>query len=398
MPTNYAPDLSPLRQIFADISDMDEATQMQAFGQRRQEMSTLMMFDNMHTVGNPLLRNNELIAISRNQEATGTQPTRLNNIYAKRANGTNTALQRIGTGGTNVGVLTPQFFDGIEEGYDLSLSQQVLREVGSAGELMDPSSRAAEAIRRDRVQNMFQLFASIYERANIQLLDWVTLNAAVLSLAPDLGQIYPIVVDHKEIPLADVVRNGATIPQFLGGLRSENKSNVFMGSTNPIILGSDHINYWLDGYRQWGANNLGNAAPDLQSIVPFIESRIDETPSPNGRFYNIAPNSLAFYQQAPYAYAAMKDSSEMDSVKRGNDEWLDPLPIGRGTTILPSMPPMTLNVKKYSGWADNSGTFGPGIASNDIVENYSFHVRIGAVKAFTENANESPIIEYRVGN
>jgi hypothetical protein len=389
MPANYvAAGLQPLRQAIADISAMTPDVQMQNFTLRRQDFGALALVDEITREGR-LITETERERIGNTMDLT-VNAMQLQNVYEQRAAGVNTELQRQGVGSMNPTSVNVSYNAGIEEGMDNSFGDNILRSVGSSPDTMDADSRAGQAYQQEFTRNFVETIKLIYQRMNDETLAYIDANRWTVSAIADAGTIYAPagVGDFKEIPAVDAVRNStADFPVFIQRVARENRQNVFGQGGTPYILYGAEAGDKMERYGESNMDRLVQYGNQFQGTEDF---RVVNPAGYQGTFYTIAHGGLAMFLQNPYPYLAHPEA-ENGAFVAGNDVWSMPITVGRGTSLFPDMPRITLNHKIYKGWADN----GNGVLNNDIVMNHSFHVRQGYMHAYDQNG-ATPIIKYQI--
>lgn len=392
MPANYvAAGLQPLRQAIADISAMSPEVQMQEFTLRRQEFGALNIVDKITREGR-LITELERQRIGNTMDLT-VNAIQLQNVYEKRAVGVNTELQRQGVGSMNPTSVNVSYNAGISEGMDQSLGDNILRSVGSSPDTMDADSRAAQAYQQEFTKNFVETIKLIYERMNVETLAYLDANRWAVSTIADAGTLYAPAGagDFKEIPAADAVRNSTDVfPTFVQRVARENRQNVFGQGGTPYILYGGEAGDKMERYGESGVANTVDLVQYGGQFQGTEEFRVVNPAGYQGTFYTIAYGGVAMFLQNPYPYSSHPDAVA-GKLEAGNDVWMTPITVGRGTSLFPDMPRITLNHKVYRGWADN----GNGVLNNDFVINHSFHVRQGYMHAYDQNG-ATPILKYQI--
>lgn len=392
MPVNYgAAGLSPMTRALIDISDnMRAETQMSMFDSRKADFGALALMDVQTNSPAALISPAEAALIGNAIEATGIQPAQLQNIYGDRPLNTDTQLNPFGTGSSGVGVVNPTFFDGVAEHFDTSRTLNAIRQkFGTISPNLPSNQATSDAEMIEFQKQFFKLLRNIYDRINTQMLNYLTTNQWAVTSTADDGTVYAIngVADFKEIPIAEAQLTGNSAPRFLSGLDTEMMQNAFTKSGRPVILASANTHRYLANYQSYGQGNIANVVNHLDRFDVYTETRLDETGS-KGRLLALNAHSVAMYQQKPFPYGAPVAAND-------GIEYLEPIAVGRGTPILPDMPPLVLDHMRRVARVDNSATYGQGMGTNDITTVHTFRVRVGALRAYTTNTDVSPIIDYR---
>jgi hypothetical protein len=308
-------------------------------------------------------------------------------LYQKRAAGAGATRVRKGTGSADVATVVPNYFTLIEEGLDMSYVNHALRQYGSEG------ADKAEIIRRaynDHLsKNLPQVFRNIYTRANIQFLAHLEANKWVLTGTPDAGSIYTTVTgDAKNIP------SGTPFTEIVQNMQIEARQNNFLQLGTPGMITSPTAMRIFNEYLSRGANNEVNVQQFLNWFNMVSDNEIVDAGGDSATIYEVASGGIAGYSRA-FPWEAHPDAVN-GVVNTGEDEWSRITIGGEDTMIFQGLPQVTLEVKTFKGYQDNQAGLpgNPDEGKIDIAQSFSFVVQFGALKAYDQTADVSPILKY----
>ena len=361
-----------------------QATGLQSKELQSFDFGTLRMFGAANLQG--LLTSGQLDQLSQ----LGAGQSMQLHLYKRRTKGTGSTRQRKGIGSIETATVTPTFFDGIEEGIDMSLVNQDLRYSGIASDTAAGRKERVERAYQEHLDaNIGQVFRAIQERVNDQLLNYVNTNLWDVSTTADSGSFYTTLSgDFKVIPTADQGSATDNKPLWLQRVEIEASQNKFGQEGRPFMLRSPQVKDQMFRYAELGSGNAANVAQWLGYFDQYEEQTISET-STAGKFYAIDSRSIAMYNRV-FDYTA-HPSSDPGMVKSGNDVWREPITIGQEA----GYPGIKVEIKEYSGYADNYATYGYDEARIDLVNNWSFYTQVGALKAYYSEATQTPILGYQ---
>lgn len=382
MPTSFATQL--LRTAIKTHADTTLTQGLQSKELQSFEFGALKMFDEVS--GDGLLTDSQIQSLQNLSEG---QSMNLN-LYKRRTKGTGAQRVRKGTGSAEVATVTPTFFDVIQEGLDMSFVNQELRNYSNLGDQAAGRPSRLQAAYEDHMnKNLPQVKRAIFERINDQLLAWIVANKWDVSASVDNGSYYTTLVgDYKRIPVADAGSASANQQRWLQRLQIEARENKFGLEGLPYILHGFGVNDQIFRYAEGGANNSANIAQFLGQFRKFEEATISET-STKGKFYLVDSRGIGMYFRSFPWFT--HDRAEDGVVKVGNDEWFN-MTMGSEIDLMTQIP---VEVKTFSGYEDNYAVYGTDPSRIDIVENFSFVVQGGALSAYYQTSQQSPILGYQ---
>lgn len=321
------------------------------------------------------------------------------NLFDKKAQGTKTSRQRSGSGQSGVLTLTPSFFDLVLEEFDMSHVNESLAQF--MGEKTSTPEERDLKIREKYVQEFsnetMECYRNMYQRVEEQIAAFFEANKWALNTTADQGTLYTsYVADAKQIPAADA-QLGASA--WLQKVQTEATQNNFNQFGLPTLYHSTITEVLVKDYLAQGADNSFNFVQFINDFGYVGSNKFtDNVPTVKGTFYVTAFGALALYNYV-YSFAGNPAADANGDVTRGEDTWVKPYAIGAGTTIMPDMPRMNIEMKVQHGYQDTSATYtNNDEAKIDIVQGVNLATTFGMVKApaSSGNPNESPIIKYEV--
>lgn len=378
MATDFSSQL--LRNVILDQSFSPDDQGFQGFTLRRDDVNVLAaIFDSRSAMLTPAqIRFIENLRTS--DQAIDLQ------VYNKKALGVGTSRVRRGSGSPDVNRVLPTFFDVIEEGIDMSLVNQAIRQYGSEGE------DKKEVIRRAYTDHLAftlkETLKNIYTRVNAQFVTWLDANIWALNTTPDAGDQYTTyLANAKQIPNTDNL-------QFLQKMNVEAEQNNFLQAGRPMHIASMSTK---KNYQDYAANS-GQQAIYVNQFVDWFDAYLSNTvlngAGVESTIYQIYRGGVAAYNRV-FDYTSHPDS-ENGVVTAGIDKWFAPIMIGQGTPIMPELPPMKIELKATCEYTDNSGTLTIDESNIDIVNTWSFVTQWGALRSYDPVADISPIMKYEL--
>lgn len=379
--TSFATQL--LRDVIRDHSTLDMNKGQQKFEMRTNEIAVMNTYYGM--------REKTLtpadIAFIENLR-TGEQAIDLF-LYNKRAVGAGTTRVRKGTGSSTIATVVPTFFSPIQEGLDLSFVNQAIRQYGSEG--ADKKSIIAAAYQDHLMKELPQIFRNIYTRANIQYVAHLEANKWALTGTADEGTIFTTVTgDAKNVP------NTVALTEIIQNMQIEARQNNFLQLGRPTFITSPTAARIINEYLARGQSNEIDVKQFLGWFDWMVDNEIIDAAGDDATFFEVADGGLAGYSRT-FPWESHPDAVG-GIVNTGEDEWSNLTIGGADTNIFTNLPPINLEVKTFRGFTDTSGTVpgAPDESKIDIVQNFSFVVEFGALRAFDADSNISPILKYIV--
>ena len=374
-----------LRDVIRDHSQLDMQSGNQKFEMRTDEIAVMNAYYGMREA---MLTPADVAAIENlrsSQQAIDLY------LYNKRAVGVGATRKRKGTGSAVTATVTPTFFAVIEEGLDMSYVNHAIRQYGSEG--ADKKQIVARAYTDHMQKNLPQVFRNIYTRANAQFIAHLEANRWALTGTADAGTIYTTVTgDAKNIPVA------TPLTEIIQNMQIEAQQNNFLQLGTPLFLTSPTAAIILNEYLARGAANETNVIQFLAWFNHMQDNGIIDAGTDDATIYEIAAGSLAGYSRA-FSWESHPDNVG-GVVRKGEDEWSNLVIGGADTGIFTNLPEVKLEVKAFSGFADNSATLdgNPDEGKIDIDQNFSFVAQFGGLQAYEADANISPILKYILKN
>lgn len=378
MATDFSGQL--LRDVILDQSFSPEDQGFQGFTLRRDDVNVMAaIFDSRSR-----MLTAEQIRYIENLRTSGQAIDLL--VYNQMAVGAGATRVRRGSGSPDVNRVLPTFFDVVEEGIDMSLVNQAIRQYGSEG------SDKKEIIRRaytDHLAHIIpQKIRNIYTRVNTQFAAWLDANIWALSSTPDAGDQYTTIVGNaKRIPAGDAL-------VFLQKMNVEAEQNNFLAAGRPLHIASMSTKF---NYQQYAANS-GDQAIYVNQFVDwfdaYLSNTVDNIATVASTIYEVYAGGVAAYNRV-FDFTAHPDA-ENGMVTAGIDKWFAPIQVGAGTPVLPELPPMKLELKATCEYTDNSATLTIDESNIDIVNTWSLVTQWGALRAYDPDADISPIIKYEL--
>lgn len=383
MATNFASQL--LRDVIRDHSQLDSSKGLQAFEMRTDDVAAMKVY---YDLRDGLLTPLEIKMIE-NLRQSGQDVDLF--LYNKKLPGAGATRVRQGTGSPEVATVRPTFFTPIQEGVDMSLINQAIRQYGSEG--ADKRQVIANAYSDHLRRFLPQVWRNMYTRANAQFQAYTEANIWAINTTdgvPDAGTIYAgtAASDAKQVPLADK-------PEVIQNMQIEAQQNNWL-SGKPSLLSSPRTMQIVNEYLKYGGSNEKDIRQFLGWFTPYFDNGITDAAGSLATMYLFYPGGVAGYQRA-FPWDAHPDSVN-GVTTAGNDEWFNMTIGGNDTMVFQGLPEMKLEVKTYKGYADNSATYLIDESRIDIVTNYSFVAQFGALKAYDHDAKVAPILKYELLN
>ena len=379
MATDFAS--QALRDVILDHSKTNDVQSLQAFELRESDVGTMRAFMNMRA---GLLTPEQIAAIQNVRNSVQQVDLYL---YQKLAEGNGSVRVPAGEGGPEIATVTPSFFDLIQEGLDMSLVNQALRQYGSEG--ADAGAIVRAAFTDHLRKSLPQVFRNIYTRTNAQYVAFLEANIWALNTTPDAGTIYTTYVgDAKQVPNSDKL-------DILANMQIEAQQNNFNVTGRPTLIISPRAIQIFQSYQARGDNNEINIAQFAQWADVVVDNNITDNAGVAGTLYLIFPGGIGGYNRV-FPWNGDPDFGPQ-GVQIAGDGW-DLINIGgNDAAFLTNLPEIRMEVKTLSGLADTT-TQNPteDAAIIDIVRNFSFVTTHGALRSYETDADVSPIIKYEL--
>lgn len=365
-----------LRNVILDDAVQNMASGQQRFEDRRSSPEVMKMFFRQR---DNTLSPNEIAALENTRPGQSVEL----NVWDQRQPGTGSAYVRQGAGSRSVSRVIPQLFDPVEEGVDMSLINNAIRQYGSEG--ADKREIVRRAYTDKLSKELPNVFRNVYTRLNAQYTAYLESIKWVLTNTPDAGGQYTdFSGDAKNIPDTEDKL------QIFKKIQVEAEKNNFLMLGMPEVLGSPELRLTLQEYFARGANNETNQEQFLGYFDPFFDNEI---PNENQfTAYLVAAGGVFGYQNT--MDWGSHPEAQNGQVLMGNDGWRNITIGGQDTLMFEGLPELDLSVKTYGGWADNSATYAVPEATIDIVNNWSFVAQCGGGHAYNSNPDISPVIKY----
>lgn len=384
MPTSFSSQV--LRDVIRDHSLQDPNKGLQTFEMRTNDVAVMKAFyDNRDGLLSPL----EIKMIENLR--TSDQAVDLY-LYNKKAPGSGATRVRQGTGSPTVTKVTPSFFTPIQEGLDMSLINQSLRQYGSEG--ADKRQVISNAYSDHMRRSLPQIWRNMYTRANEQYIAFLEANIWAINSTDgtaDAGTIYAGTAgsDAKQVALADK-------GEVIQNMQIEAQQNNFLSAGTPSLIASPRSMQIVNEYLKYGGANEKNIQQFLGWFNPYFDNGVTDAANMIATMYLIYNGGIAGYQRV-FPWDSHPDAVN-GVVTAGNDEWYNITIGGNDTMVFNGLPEMKIEVKAYRGYSDTSATYTIDESKIDIVSNYSFVAQFGGLKAYDHDANVSPILKYEVAN
>lgn len=379
-------DSQPLRDVILDLSVQSMEGGLQSFELRENDTGTFKAF--MHTTP-AMLTPLQLQAIENLRSSNQSVDLYL---YNKLAAGGGTSRVQKGMGAPDVATVTPEFFGVVEEGFDDSLVNNTLRQYGSEG--ADKARIVGEAMKDHMMKSIPQVFRNMYSRINDQYVTFLENNIWALNTIPDDGtQFTTYLANAKRVPAAERLN-------FFQKLQVEIEQNNFAVTGRPMLIMSTAAMQIINDYLARGSNNEINIAQFLNFADFFFDNNLVDGAGVEATVYLVYPGGLSSFGRS---FIWGNDPEAVNgAVQHGNDGWSNMAIGGQQTAFMSNLPSIDLEVKTFTGYADNEGALGINEGAIDIDRNFSFVAQRGALKSYDQTQTgspeegKSPVIKYEI--
>lgn len=369
-----------LRSVILDQSYNTEENTFQGFTLRRDDVNVMWALYNQRAKMAPE-RNFRAIENLR----TSNQPIEWQVYNKYNAPVGNTRVRR-GVGSTEVNKVLPTFFPVVQQGIDMSLVNQALRQYGSEGEDKKEITRRAYA---DHLAfNFKEAVRKIYTEVNEQMTTWLDTQIWQLNTTPDAGSIYQTyLANAKRVPATDNLA-------ILQNMYIEARENNFTQFGNPVHIASTRS---MSIYQDYAANS-GQQAEFFNQFVGWFDAYLSNTvvndPGVIATIYELVAGSAAVYNRV-FDYTAHPDSED-GVITAGIDKWYAPIMVGQGSGTMDELPPLRIEIKATCEYQDNSANLTIDESNIDIVNSWSLVTQWGGIRSYDPDPAVSPIIKYQL--
>lgn len=387
MPSDFSS--QPLRDVILDLSQQTMEGGLQSFEMRESDVGTFKAFNSQTPA---MLTPLQIQTINNLRSSAQTVDLYL---YEKLAAGNGTGRTQKGSGSPDVATVTPEFFGIVEEGFDMSLVNNAIRQYGSEG--ADKSRIVGEAMMDHMRKSIPQVFRNIYTRINNQYITYLENNIWALNAIPDDGTMFTTyLANAKRVPAAERLN-------FFQKLQVEITQNNFAVTGRPMLIMSTSALQIINDYLARGSSNEINIAQFLNFADFFVDNNIENGTGVEATIYLIYPGGVSSFGRS---FIWGNDPEAVNgAVQHGNDGWSNMAIGGNETAFLSDLPSIDLEVKTFTGFINNDDAgamLGLDEAAIDIERAFSFVGQRGALKSFENTQTgipeegKSPIIKYEI--
>lgn len=383
-----------VRDTLSTWAERSDEKMMSKFGITRQEIGLLGVFDKF-TDG--LLDAKDKSALRNQVEG---QSHKIQGIYRKKADGTGTSRIENGAGGTPVSDYSPDFQEGIQDGFADTFVSNVIRQ-STSDDMADKGSRARSAMIKHYDKNLSETMANMIQRKASQAYNWLVTQSWDLSTDDtdfaNLARKYNTysAANVVNIPNSDVATGSADrIPVWIQDLIIDARYLRFTQHGAITLLHDGGVASQIARYTEKGSNQNTNVSGALNNFNYVWDPRVaKENDSDEGSFFMIANNSLAVFDTIfPYH----KHEAAVNGIFQvGNKYHMPPIEIGSGTQILGDLPNMRFEHFRKMDIEDNTGINNIDPSKLDITSRSSLYHRQGfAISKDFDLASKSPVVRY----